>query len=87
MIKIGSILPAILTTLVLTGAASAQQRTLYDSSGRAVVRSVTGSNGAVTNYDAKGRVMSRETTSRNRTTTIYDAGGHTIGRVIMRGKR
>ena len=71
-----------LTTLALTGAASAQQRTLYDSSGRAVVRSVTGSNGAVTNYDAQGRVISRETTSRNRTTTIYDAHGHTIGRVI-----
>ena len=45
------LLLALLTLALLTGAASAQQRTLYDSSGRAVVRSVTGSNGAVTNYD------------------------------------
>jgi len=81
------ILLALLTLAMLTEAASAQQRTLYDASGRAVVRSVTGSNGAVTNYDSRGRVISRETTSRNRTTTIYDAHGHTLGRVTIRGKR
>jgi YD repeat-containing protein len=74
-----------LLTLVLTGAAEAQQRTLYESSGKAVVRSVTGSNGGVTNYGADGRVISRETTSGNGTTTIYDAGGRTVGR-FTRGR-
>jgi YD repeat-containing protein len=73
------ILPALLTMLALTGEASAQQRTFYDASGRAVVRSVTGSSGAVTNYGADGRVISRETTGGNSTTTIYDAGGRTVG--------
>ena len=76
---------ALLTLAMLTGAASAQQRTLYDASGKAVVRSVTGPNGAVTNYGADGRVMSRETTSSNGTTAIYDAGGHTVGR-FTRGR-
>jgi YD repeat-containing protein len=79
------ILPALLMTLALTGEASAQQRTLYDASGRAVVRSATGSNGAVANYGADGRVTSHETTSINGTTTIYDAGGHTVGR-FTRGR-
>ena len=77
-------LPRCLTLVMLTGAASAQQRTLYDASGRAVVRSVIGSNGAVTNYGADGRVLTRETTS-GRTTTIYDAGGHIVGR-FTRGR-
>ena len=54
---------ALLTLALLTGAASAQQRRLYDASGRAVVRSVTGSNGGVTNYGTDGRVISRETAS------------------------
>jgi YD repeat-containing protein len=51
----------------------------------AVVRSVTGFSGAVTNYGANGRVITRETTSSNGTTTIYDAGGHTVGR-FTRGR-
>jgi YD repeat-containing protein len=81
------ILLALLTLVMLTGTASAQQRTLYDSSGRAAVRSVTNSDGTVTNYGADGRVMSRKTTSRKRATTIYDAHGHTVGRFTIPGKR
>ena len=64
----------------LTGAASAQQRTIYDASGNVVGRSATDSGGAVTNYDARGRVISRESTSGN-TTTIYDARGRNVGKV------
>jgi YD repeat-containing protein len=64
----------------LTGAASAQQRTIYDASGNAVGRSATDSGGVVTNYDARGRVISRESNSGS-TTTIYDARGRNVGKV------
>ncbi|WP_354120504.1 hypothetical protein [Bradyrhizobium sp. LA6.12] len=70
----------VLLTLAMAGAASAQQRTSYDASGRVVVRSAIDSQGTVTNYDRSGRVISRETTTGN-TTTIYDAGGRNVGRV------
>jgi YD repeat-containing protein len=74
------ILLALLTLAMLTSAASAQQRTFYDASGKVVGRSATDSSGTVTNYDARGKVISRETTTGN-TTTIYDAGGRNVGRV------
>jgi len=64
-----TILLLVLTLALTTGAASAQQRTIYDSRGNVVGRSATDSNGAVTNYDARG--ISRETTSGN-ATTVYD---------------
>jgi YD repeat-containing protein len=74
------------TTLVaallaaLTNAASAQQRTFYDSRGNVVGRSSTDSQGTTTtNYDSKGNVISRESTSGN-TTTVYDARGRNVGR-------
>ena len=51
------ILLALLTLGMLTGAASAQRRTFYDSSGKVVDRSSTDSSGTVTNYDARGRVV------------------------------
>ena len=66
-------------TLAMASEASAQQRTLYDASGRVVGRSSTDSQGTVTNYDARGRVISRESTTGN-TTTIYDASGRSVGR-------
>jgi YD repeat-containing protein len=69
----------LLTLAMTTGAASAQQRTFYDSSGKVVGRSATDSSGTITNYDARGKVISRETTSGN-TTTVYDASGRNIGR-------
>ncbi|MET4343563.1 YD repeat-containing protein [Bradyrhizobium sp. RT9b] len=69
-----------LLMLTMIGAAQAQQRTIYDASGRVVVRSATDSQGTVTNYDSRGRVISRETTTGN-ATTIYDAGGRNVGRV------
>jgi YD repeat-containing protein len=68
---------AALTLAMLTSAASAQQRTFYDSRGNVVGRSATDSSGAVTNYDSCGRVISRESTSGN-TTTVYDAGGRNV---------
>ena len=71
-------IPLVLLTLALmTGAASAQQRTFYDSRGNVVGRSATDSGGTVTNYDARGKLISRESTSGNRT-TIYDASGRTL---------
>jgi len=74
------ILLTLLTFAIMTGAASAQQRTFYDSSGKVVGRSSTDSSGATTNYDSRGNVISRESTSGN-TTTIYDARGRDVGRV------
>lgn len=41
---------AALALAVLTGAASAQQRTYYDARGKVVGRSATDSQGTVTNY-------------------------------------
>ena len=71
---------ALLTLAMMTGAASAQQRTFYDSSGKVVGRSASDSSGTTTNYDARGRVISRESTTGN-PTTIYDAGGRNVGRL------
>ena len=73
------ILLPLLTFAIMTGAASAQPRTYYDSRGNVVGRSATDSSGTVTNYDSRGRVISRESTSGNQT-TIYDAGGRNVGR-------
>jgi YD repeat-containing protein len=73
------ILLALLALAIMAGAASAQQRTFYDSRGNVVGRSSTDSQGTTTNYDARGKVISRESTSGN-TTTIYDARGNVIGR-------
>jgi len=75
------ILLALLTFTMMTDAASAQQRTFYDSRGNVVGCSSTDSSGTTTNYDARGRVISRESTSGN-TTTIYDAGGRNAGRFM-----
>jgi hypothetical protein len=72
------IIPALMLAL-LTGAASAQQRTFYDARGNVVGRSATDSEGS-TIRDARGSTVSREST-RGNVTTIYDAGGRTIGRV------
>ena len=52
-----------LLRLALTGAASAQQRTIYDARGNVVGRSATDSSGTVTTYDARGKVIGRESTT------------------------
>ena len=57
------ILLAPLALALTTGAASAQQRTLYDAGGNLVDRSATDSQGSITNYDSRGKVISRETTN------------------------
>jgi hypothetical protein len=49
------ILLALLTLAMMTGAASAQSRTFYDSSGTVVGQSATESSGTTTNYDARGQ--------------------------------
>ncbi|MBR0697090.1 hypothetical protein [Bradyrhizobium lablabi] len=73
------ILPALLVLAMMTDAASAQQRTFYDASGKVVGRSATDSQGTVTTYDSRGNVISRETTTGNQM-TIYDARGRNVGR-------
>jgi hypothetical protein len=44
----------LLALAMMTAAASAKQRTLYDASGKVVGRSATDSSGTTTNYDASG---------------------------------
>jgi len=73
------ILLALLTLAMMTGAASAQQRTFYDASGKRIGSASTDSQGTTTNYDSRGKVISRESTTGNQT-TIYDAGGRNAGR-------
>jgi hypothetical protein len=79
----------IITALALAAlatAASAEQRTFYDSAGRSLGRSTTDSQGTVTNTDSRGKVISREFTSGN-VTTIYDAAGRNVGRVTTSQQR
>ena len=73
------ILLVLLALAMMTGAASAQQRTFYDKRGNVTGRSAIDSSGTVTNYDSRGKVISRESTSGN-TTTIYDTSGRNVGR-------
>ena len=70
---------ALLTLAMMTGAASAQQRTFYNSRGNVVGRSATDSQGTVTHYNSRGRIIGRETTSGNQT-TIRDDRGRNVGR-------
>ncbi len=67
-----------LTLALTTGAASAQQRTFYDASGKKIGSATNDSASTVTNYDARD-VISRESASGN-TTTVYDASGRNVGR-------
>ncbi|UPJ59127.1 hypothetical protein [Bradyrhizobium sp. 192] len=53
---------ALLAFALTTAAASAKQRTFYDSRGNVVGRSTTDSPGTATTYDARGKVNSREST-------------------------
>jgi hypothetical protein len=64
----------------LTTAAAAQQRVTYGSDGKAIARSVTGSDGTTVTYDAStGKVITREAITGN-TTTIYDKTGRAIAK-------
>jgi len=76
---ISKILLTLLTLAMTTGAASAQQRSFYDASGKRIGSASTDSQGTTTNYDSRGKVISRESTTGNQT-TIYDAGGRNVGR-------
>ncbi len=62
---------------MVTGA-QAEQRTIYDSSGRVSGREVTGTNGATTIYGPDGRVTGRTSTSGG-TTTVYGSDGRRVG--------
>jgi YD repeat-containing protein len=79
---------AIVALVIMTNAAVAQQRTLYDSHGRVVGRSTVDSAGSITNYDSRGRVITRESTDSAGTTSIFDARtGRVIGRDTHNGER
>ena len=72
---------AALAFAALASAAHAQQAIVYDSSGRVVSRSVTGSDGTRTVYSADGKTLTRESTDSGGTKTIFDAKtGKIIGR-------
>ena len=66
--------------LLMCGAASAQQRELYDT-GKIVARSSTDSGGATTIYGADGRVTGRTAIDTSGTTTIYDDRGRRVGSI------
>jgi YD repeat-containing protein len=70
------ILLALLTLAMMTGAASAQQRTIHDASWPLRNRQPRLDDF----YDSRGRVTGRESISGN-TTTIYDASGRSDGKV------
>ncbi len=76
---------AVLTLAAFATAASAQQRTIYDSRGNVVGRSATDSSGTVTNYDSRGKVINRESTTGNQTT--IDARGPNVGRISTSPQR
>ena len=70
---------AALALAALTGAASAQQRTIYGRDGKVMGRVTTDSQGSQTIYGADGRVTGRTSTDSQGTTTIRDASGRTVG--------
>ena len=79
--QLGSgVVVALVALIIMTGAALAQERTLYDSSGRVVGRASTDSQGTTTFRDAGGRTTGRESPNGSGGTTIYDPGGRAIGR-------
>jgi YD repeat-containing protein len=73
--------------VVLASAALAQQRTVYDKSGRVVGQITTDSAGTRTIYGPDGRVVAREATDAQGTTTIYDAVGKKVGTTTMPRKK
>ncbi|XIA62885.1 hypothetical protein ACFIOY_26345 [Bradyrhizobium sp. TZ2] len=75
------ILFTLLALATMTGTASAQQRTLYDSRGNAVVRSATDSQGSTTNYDAR---QGHQPRVHQRQHDDHDAGGRNIS--SLKGK-
>jgi YD repeat-containing protein len=79
MTNLTKILPALLALAMMTGAASAQQRTFYDAGGKVVGRSATDSRGTTTIYDARSKLTERASMTGS-TTTIYDAAGRSVGR-------
>ena len=74
---------ALAALLAMVAPADAQQRTIYDSSGKVVGRTATDTQGSTTVYDAAGKVTGRLSTSGN-TTTIYDAAGRNVGKTTAR---
>ena len=71
---------------LLTTGAQAEQRVYYDSAGRVVGRSDTGSNGAVTHYGPDGRAVTRESPTSGGS-TVYDARtGKAIGKATGKSR-
>jgi len=75
-----------LALVAITSAASAQQQTLRDSSGRTIGTVTTDSQGSMTYRDASGRTMGTASVNGHGTTTFRDAFGRTSGSVSG-GKR
>jgi YD repeat-containing protein len=71
---------ATLAALALPAAAQTQQR-VYDSAGRSVGTSSTGSSGQTRFYDAQGRSLGTSSTDSQGTTRFYDARGRSLGTI------
>jgi hypothetical protein len=71
---------ALLALLGTCAAASAQQRTYYDSNGRFAGQSSTYNAGRNTSYsDSRGRFAGSATRNSDGTTTYYDSNGRFAG--------
>ena len=81
-------LAILLTLAALSTEASAQQRTIYGSDGRAIGRTTIDSQGTTTHYGSgDGRAVTRETTTPSGT-TVYDARtGSVVGKITTKPAR
>ena len=70
-----------IVSLLLAGAAHAQQTTVYGPDGRVTGRSTTDSQGSTTFYGADGRVSGRTSTDSQGTTVLYGSDGRRVGTV------
>ena len=70
---------ALLTAILLATAASAQQTTLRDASGRITGTVTTDANGTKTFRDGSGRTTGTANTDANGTTTFRDGSGRMTG--------
>ena len=80
-------LAILLTLAALSTEASAQQRTIYGSDGRAIGRTTIDTQGTTTHYGSDGRAVTRETTTPSGT-TVYDARtGSVVGKITTKPAR
>ena len=75
------VITIIALSLGLITAATAQQQTFRDASGRVSGTATVDSNGTTTFRDASGRIRGTSTVDSNGTMTVRDARGRDVGTV------